>query len=144
MKKSIRKPKKSVISKCSPTRTNPQLWEKVKQIIKKSPKGGKPGTWSARKAQLSVALYKKKGGGYRGAKKSCNSLTKWSKEDWGYITPNDKKYGRYLPRKVREQLTPREKAIENRKKGRKHGVHVPYSKSVLKKVSKVVNRSRRI
>jgi hypothetical protein len=119
------------------------LWERVKQIVKKSPKGGKTGTWSARKAQMAVALYKKKGGGYKGAKKSCNSLVKWTREDWGYITPNHKKYGRYLPRKVREQLSPRERQIENRKKSLKHGVRVPYSKSVSKKVSKVTRRSRK-
>ena len=164
MKKSIRSSKK-VKGACSPMRTNPALWERVKTIVKKSPKGGKPNTWSARKAQLAVAMYKKKGGGYRGAKKSCNSLTKWSKEDWGYInadsdlkkgkSKNKSKnkspygryrretqspYGRYLPRKVREQLTPRERQLENRLKGRKRGVHVPYSKSVLKKLNKVVNK----
>ena len=52
---------------CSPKqnsakRTNPKLWEKVKKSVKRSPKGGKPNMWSARKAQLAVALYKKKGG----------------------------------------------------------------------------------
>jgi hypothetical protein len=137
MKKSVR------AKKCSPLRTNPQLWEKVKDIVKKSPKGGKSGSWSARKAQLAVALYKKKGGSYRGPKKSCNSLTKWTNEEWDYITPNDKKYGRYLPKKVRDQLTQREKNIENRLKGNKRGSHIPYSKSVLKKVSKVVNKTQK-
>jgi hypothetical protein len=142
MKKSIRIPKnKNNIKnkkskKCSPMRTKPILWEKVKDIVKKSPKGGKPNTWSARKAQLAVAMYKKKGGGYRGEKKSCNSLTKWTREDWGYISAT-KKSGRYLPRKVREQLSPREKQTENRLKGTKKGVHIPYSKSVLKKMRKM-------
>ncbi len=144
MKKSVRGSKNKTA--CSPGRTNPQLWEKVKEMIKKSPKGGKSNTWSARKAQLSVALYKKKGGKYRGTKKSCNSLTKWSKEDWGYISGDKKRhgspYGRYLPRAVRERLTPSERALENRLKGTKRGVHVPYSKSVLKKVSKVVNKNK--
>lgn len=131
-------------------RTKPELWEKVKKIVIKSPKGGVSGKWSARKAQLAVALYKKKGGGYKGKKSPRNSLVKWTKEDWGYINENkkskrkskSKKSGRYLPKKVREQLTPREKQIENRLKGTKRGKWVPYSKSVAKKVSKVVSRKR--
>lgn len=137
VKKSIRTGKK-----CSPIRTKPALWEKVKEDVKKSPKGGKSGTWSARKAQLAVALYKKRGGGYRGVKKSCNSLTRWTKEEWDYITPNNKKYGRYLPREVRERLSPREKQIENKLKGTKRGMHIPYSKSVLEKFRKRKSNKR--
>ncbi len=33
--------------------------------IKASGKGGKPGKWSARKAQMLAKEYKAKGGGYR-------------------------------------------------------------------------------
>jgi len=124
---------------CSPVRTNPGLWERVKESVKRSSKGGVAGKWSARKAQLSVALYKKKGGGYRGGKKSCNSLTRWTKQDWGYISPG-KKSGRYLPRKVRKSLTSREKRVENTKKGSRRGVRVPYSKSVARKVRKVTSK----
>ena len=78
-------------------RTNPALWEKVKKSVRNSSKGGKPGTWSARKAQLSVLLYKKRGGGYKGKKSKSNSLVRWTKQDWGYINKK-KKSGRYLPR----------------------------------------------
>ena len=35
------------------------------QAIKAGSKGGKPGQWSARKAQLLALRYKKAGGGYR-------------------------------------------------------------------------------
>ena len=46
-------------------------------------KGGKPGQWSARKAQLVASEYKKKGGGYKGGEgKKQKSLKKWGKEDW--------------------------------------------------------------
>ena len=46
-------------------------------------KGGKPGQWSARKAQLTASEYKKAGGGYKGGEgKSQKSLKKWGKEDW--------------------------------------------------------------
>ena len=123
-------------------RTKPLLWEKVKKSVKNSSKGGLPGTWSARKAQLSVLLYKQKGGGYKGKKSSSNSLVRWSKQDWGYIDKK-KKSGRYLPRQVRDHLTSREKSIENRRKGNKKGQHIPYSDSVRSKVSNVTrSRSR--
>ena len=120
-------------------RTKPALWEKVKQTVRRSPKGGVPGTWSARKAQLSVALYKKKGGGYKGKKSPSNSLVRWTKEDWGYIDEK-KKSGRYLPRSVRNRLSPKEKSEENRRKGKKRGQHITYSESVRRKVSKVTRR----
>ena len=122
---------------CSPKqnsakRTNPKLWEKVKKSVKRSPKGGKPNMWSARKAQLAVALYKKKGGSYKGKKSACNSLTKWTNEDWGYIDKN-KNSGRYLPKYVRNRLSPKEKKKENALKGNKKGKRVPYSPSVRRK-----------
>ena len=48
------------------------------------------------------------------------------------------RYGRYLPLEVRKQLTAEEKKIENLKKSRRYGEKVPYSKSVLKKLRKVL------
>jgi len=38
-------------------------------------KGGRPGQWSARKAQLAVAAYKRAGGDYRGQKSADNHLS---------------------------------------------------------------------
>ena len=135
-------------------KANPMLWEKVKREVLRSPKGGPIGKWSARKAQLSVHLYKSRGGTYKGRKTSANSLTKWTNEKWGYINETEKikksrrlprkksrsprKYGRYLPLEVRKRLTPYEKRLENRKKGTKYGKRVPYSKSVAKKVRNVI------
>ena len=49
-------------------KTDPKLWEKVKTDVTKGDKGGKPGQWSARKAQLAVNEYKHEGGGYKGKK----------------------------------------------------------------------------
>ena len=49
-------------------KTDPALWEKVKEEITAGAKGGKKGQWSARKAQMAVAEYKKRGGGYAGEK----------------------------------------------------------------------------
>ena len=45
-------------------RSNPKLWESVKKKVTKGSKGGKPGQWSARKAQMLASAYKKAGGGY--------------------------------------------------------------------------------
>lgn len=123
----------------SAVRTDPALWERVKRKVTKSPKGGPPGKWSARKAQIAVALYKKSGGSYKGKKSPKNSLVKWTREDWGYISPNAKS-GRYLPLNVRKHLSPNEKRRENRLKGRKKGQHIPYSESVLKKFRKYTKK----
>lgn len=119
-------------------KSNPRLWEKIKNRIKRGSKGGPPGKWSARKAQLSVKLYKKSGGKYKGSKSSSNSLSKWSREDWGYVKgSNSKKHkGRYLPKIVRSHLSSKERKIENRRKGSKRGKWISYSKSVNKKMKK--------
>src|ERR1700749_5031298 len=42
----------------SAERTNPKLWNEVKTKVTDGSKGGKPGQWSARKAQLAVSEYK--------------------------------------------------------------------------------------
>jgi hypothetical protein len=120
----------------SATKSNPRLWSRIVAEVKADDKGGMPDSWSARKAQLAVALYKKAGGGYIGPKTSCNSLAQWTKEDWGYISPRGaaEKKGRYLPRSVRASLSPAEKKRENRLKSTKWGEWVPYSKSVLEKM----------
>lgn len=44
--------------------TKPQLRKQLFEKIKAGDKGGDPGEWSARKAQLLAVEYKKKGGGY--------------------------------------------------------------------------------
>jgi len=117
------------------TRTDPELWEKIKKKVKRSAKFGDANTWNARKAQHAVKLYKEAGGGYVGAKSSKNSLVKWTKQDWQYSSEDGK--GRYLPKKVWEKLSPQEKAATNRKKKqatKKHKKKAKYSKKVAKLV----------
>ena len=46
--------------------TKPGLRKKIFARIKAGSKGGGPGQWSARKAQMLAKAYKKAGGGYRG------------------------------------------------------------------------------
>lgn len=127
-------------------KTNPKLWESIKNKWIRSSKAGAPGKISARKMQLAVQEYKRRGGKYKNSKSNrrSTSLHKWTKEKWGYISESRsrspkksrKRYGRYLPKIVRSHLTSREKRIENSRKGRKRGKWIPYSRSVSKKMHK--------
>ena len=45
--------------------TKPTMRKRLFQKIKAGSKGGAPGQWSARKAQMLARQYKAKGGGYR-------------------------------------------------------------------------------
>ena len=46
--------------------TKPTMRKKIFNRIKAGGKGGAPGQWSARKAQMVAKAYKAAGGGYRG------------------------------------------------------------------------------
>ena len=134
-------------SRSTTIRTKPALWESVKRQVRSGSKGGPKGKWSARKAQLAVKLYKKKGGSYKGPKSKSNSLTKWSREKWGYVQGGGgkRKYGRYLPEVVRKHLSKASRRSENRRKGTKHGKWVSYGsevRSLMKKYGVVKSRSR--
>ena len=64
--------------------TKPELRENIKDRVMAGSKGGKPGQWSARKAQLVAQEYKKAGGGYQGGKgEKQKSLEKSGEEKWG-------------------------------------------------------------
>ena len=54
---------KSTVNKAG-NYTKPAMRKRQFQRIKAGSKGGRPGQWSARKAQLLASEYKKKGGGY--------------------------------------------------------------------------------
>lgn len=45
--------------------TKPTLRKQIFERIKAGSKGGAPGQWSARKAQMVAQQYKKAGGGYK-------------------------------------------------------------------------------
>ena len=45
--------------------TKPTMRKRLFNRIKAGSKGGKPGQWSARKAQMLAKQYKAKGGGYK-------------------------------------------------------------------------------
>jgi hypothetical protein len=128
------------------TYTNPELRNRIKNRVMASSKGGKPGQWSARKAQLVALEYKKAGGSYSGGKSSKQkSLSKWTKEEWGTksgkpSTQGSKATGeRYLPKKARESLSSSEYAATSKAKreGTKKGKQfVKQPKSIAKKTAK--------
>lgn len=102
-------------------RTKEKLWKSIVASVKAGSKGGDPGEWSARKAQLATLRYKKAGGGYSGAKtKAQENLSKWTREKWRTSDgkPAKRKGGttRYLPDAAWKKLSPAEKAATNRKK----------------------------
>jgi hypothetical protein len=122
----------------SAKKSNPAKWKRIVAAVKAGTKGGRAGQGSARKAQIATARYKKSGGGYKGAKKKSNSLSKWSKQKWR--TSDGKKSGgkkRYLPDAAWKALSPAEKRATNRAKaaGNKKGKQfVKQPKSIAKKV----------
>jgi len=63
--------------------TKPGLRQRIVSQVKAGSKGGKPGQWSARKAQIVAREYEDAGGGYKGGKgEKQKSLEKWGKEKW--------------------------------------------------------------
>lgn len=122
----------------SAKKSNPAKWKRIVAAVKAGAKGGRAGQWSARKAQIATARYKKSGGGYSGAKKKSNSLSKWSKQKWRTSDGKPSKgKKRYLPDAAWKALSPAEKKATNRAKaaGNKKGKQfVKQPKSIAKKV----------
>ena len=123
-------------------KTNEKMWKSIVASVKAGSAGGRPGQWRARKAQIATKRYKKRGGGYKGAKSSSNRLSKWSKQKWDYVSKGDEKKprakrGRYLPESVRKSLSASEKAATNRRKraaSAKGRPKAKYSKKIAGKV----------
>jgi hypothetical protein len=121
---------------------DPAKWKRIVASVKAGSKGGDPGEWSARKAQLAVQRYKKSGGGYVGPKKET-SLSKWTKQDW---TTSDGKPSegkkRYLPKAAWSAMSAADKAATNRAKaqGNKLGKQfVPQPKKIAEWAAKFRN-----
>jgi hypothetical protein len=119
---------------------NPALWDRVVSSVKSGSKGGDPGVWSARKAQLAVAKYKDAGGGYIGKKSESNSLSKWTKQEWRTKSgkPSSETGERYLPEKAIKSLSSSEYAATTKAKrqGGGTGSVVKQPKSIANKVKK--------
>ena len=98
--------------------TDPALRDQVKAEVLAGDKGGRPGQWSARKAQLVARLYKERGGGYTSDKDhepgAARHLYRWTEEEWqtkdGSAQARDgDTTHRYLPKEAWERLSDEEK-----------------------------------
>jgi hypothetical protein len=126
------------------TYSDPALRERLKEEIRSAPKGGEPGTWSARKSQLLTLAYQKQGGGYlqRHPNSKQRDLSEWTKQDWK--TSDDKPArrasgtARYLPKKAWDELTPAERRAANakRKAGSKAGEHTVANTAAARRARK--------
>lgn len=110
------------MSKSDPEQyTDPALRDRIKAEVTASDKGGNPGQWSARKAQIVAHEYEAEGGGYKHARTATQkSLKAWGDEHWqtadGKQARRSGGTARYLPEKAWEDLSEEEKAATNRKK----------------------------
>lgn len=126
--------------------SKPGLRSRIVSEVKAGSKGGKPGQWSARKAQIVAQRYKKAGGGYTSApSKAQRSLSKWTKEDWGTKSGKPSTQGpkatgeRYLPKQARAALSSAEYAATTRakRKGTAAGKQfVKQPKTIAKKTAR--------
>lgn len=106
--------------------TDPALRQRLKEQIQAGDKGGRPGQWSARKAQLLVRQYEQHGGGYvdDGSRTPTQQhLRDWGEQDWHTAggdadARGDGGTARYLPDVAWKLLTPAERqATEQPKQG---------------------------
>ena len=148
-KKSAKKsPKKSANkSSTSANYTKPELRERIKKKVVAGSKGGRPGQWSARKAQLVTNEYKAEGGGFKnGRSKAQKSLKSWGDEKWhtadGKKATRGKTTHRYLPDKAWKELSPGERKATDRKKaagsrrGKQFVKNTPAAAKARKRASK--------
>ena len=122
--------------------SNPKLWETIKNKVMKMETGGtKAGQWSARKAQMAVAMYKEKGGGYTEKKDSNNSLTKWSDQNWRTKSgkPSHITGERYLPKKAIDNLSDK----EYRKTSRLKKTSMKKGKQFSKQPEKIADKTKK-
>ena len=84
--------------------TDPELRHRLKDEIQAGDRGGRPGQWSARKAQLLVQEYERAGGAYTTDERDegAEHLRQWGAQDWHTRTGDADARGedgtsRYLP-----------------------------------------------
>lgn len=118
--------------------TRPALRERLKREIMDGERGGRPGQWSARKAQLLAAEYRRAGGGYRRSRsrsRSQRSLERWTAERWRADTRSrralrdDGAMDRYLPDAAWRALSPAQRRATRQKKLRQSDQFVPNTRA---------------
>ncbi|RIV37726.1 hypothetical protein [Micromonospora radicis] len=104
--------------------TKPELREQLKDELRASDRGGRPGQWSARKSQLLTKEYQKRGGGYQGPKdERQKSLQRWGDQKWQNRrgttrARHDGETDRYLPERAWHELTAAQQRATDTKKRR--------------------------
>ncbi len=106
------------------TYTAPELRERLKEEIRASDKGGRPGQWSARKSQLLVRAYEQAGGGYTSDGERTEAqrhLQQWGEQDWhtkdgGADARGAGGTARYLPDAAWKLLSEAEREATDRRK----------------------------
>lgn len=101
--------------------TKPELRDKIKRQVLEGDKGGNPGQWSARKAQIVAHEYEEQGGGYKKARTDTQkSLENWTAQKWRTADSKQARRpggtARYLPDEAWSRLSEGEKKSTNRKK----------------------------
>ncbi len=103
--------------------TDPELRREIKEDLMESDKGGRLGQWSARKSQLLVQEYERRGGGYLKSEKDqdAKDLERWTNQDWqtsdgSAYADEGEKMKRYLPAKAWDLLSDEEKRRAERTK----------------------------
>lgn len=122
--------------------TDPAMRERLKRKIMAGDRGGRPGQWSARKAQLLAAEYEKAGGGYTGGRsKAQRSLTRWTKQDWRTKSgkPSLETGERYLPAAAISALSSAEYAASTRAKREATGQFSRQPKRIAMKTKRYRN-----
>jgi hypothetical protein len=126
--------------------TKPELREKIKKQVTAGDKGGRPGQWSARKAQLVAHEYEAEGGAYKHPRNEAQaSLKQWGEEHWrtadGEQAIQEGETHRYLPEKAWKELSPEEKKATDRKKvaaskkGKQYVANTPAAASARKRAT---------
>jgi hypothetical protein len=120
-------------------RKDEALWLRIVSQIKAGSRGGLPGQWSARKAQLAVKEYKDAGGRYVGPKRRDNSLARWTKQQWTTKSgrPSLETGERYLPKRAIKSLSSSEYRSTTREKRRSLLKGEQFSRQPKKIASKV-------
>jgi len=134
--------------------TDPELRTEIKENIQDSDKGGKPGQWSARKAQMMASEYKKameeRGDEPYTTEKSEKDnrqkhLSEWTNEEWqtsdgkAEAKQADGSEKRYLPKEAWEKMTEDEKTetneakLEGCKEGKQHVPNTDAAKAARRK-----------
>ena len=129
--------------------SDPALRERLKKKITAGSKGGKPGQWSARKAQLLTHEYEAAGGKYTTPRTAAQKhLKKWTEEQWqtsdGKPAARASGTTRYLPKKAWSKLDTTEKKATNTKKqaGSKKGKQFVSNTAKAKKTGAAARKSK--